>query len=281
MTIRPAADPASALATPTSSHEGYMNTVRAKCGIVAGGIDGAIKAITGFSPLQEWVFTPLAGDWVNLDKGANAWASAGKAADAIKANLKAAPAQVGDGWLGESFEAFQSAQGRAVEALDELPESCQQLSEMVAAISEAARAVADLIAGVIDEVVDFAIEMLASLAVPVAGEVAMPAWITRLAAKVATWSTRISRAITAFGRMVVKVLEIVAKIARVAQKVAELVKRLKGSSSSVKALERVGKLAPDAITAMGSYSDASKKLDEPLAVTTTSGAAGGGGMGSW
>jgi len=284
VTMRPVADPTSALTEPTSSHEGYMNTVRAKCGIVAGGIDGAIHAITGFSPLQEWVFTPLAGDWVNLDKGAGAWANAGKAAEAIKANLNAGPGQVGDGWLGESFDAFKAAQDQAVTALDELPEACRQMSEMTTAISEAARAVADLIAAVIDEVVEFALEMLASLAIPVAGEIAMPGWIIKLAAKVARWSTKIAKAITGFGRLVVKVLEVVAKMARVAQKVARMIRSFEGLDAEIKAVKltaRVAKLVPDVIAAEGALGDAQDKLDEPLAVSTAGGGTAGGGGGGW
>lgn len=270
MTVIAGSDPTAALIEPTSSSTDYMWTIRIECGVVAGGIDALITSLTGFSPLQEWVFSPLAGDWVALDKGASAWANAGNAAQAIKDNVNGVPKQMGDGWRGPAADEFAASQTKIVDALADLPEACHQMSEMASAISEAAKAVADVIALVIDELVQFGIEMVASLAVPVAGEVAMPVWITKLVVKVAAWSTKISKAIAAFGRLVVKLITLARKLAGVVIKVAGFLSKLYGGKAP-DVLEAMAKVLPIAGLASSKIAAADRAVHRPLPLAPSSG----------
>lgn len=235
--------PVDALTAPGAA-EDYMDSVRSSCGIVAGSIDGFINYVSGFSPLEEWVFKPLAGDWKALDQGVEAWRNAGKSAEIMKNNINVISGQLGEGWQGQGRTEFDGFQSRLTSALEPLPAAAGKMAEMTAAISDTAKAVADLIAAVINELVSFAIEMLASLAVPVAGEIAMPVWIAKLAAKVGRWSTKISNAILKFGELVKKLMVITNKIREVISTVTQITKQLEKAMGVVgKVVEAGGALA--------------------------------------
>ncbi|GIG27309.1 hypothetical protein [Cellulomonas denverensis] len=253
MSISAVSDPLAALSTPTSDSENYIWLVRAKCGVVAGGIDGVIAWLTGFSPLNEWVFKPLAGDWVGLDKGSSAWANAGKAASAITENLRELPAQIGDGWCGEPAQAFKQSMKKIDRELNELPSACAQMSEMVAAISDAAKAIADLIAVGINELVTFALSRLPATAVPVVGQAAIPLVVADLVARITRFSARLGQMITRFFELVRKIVPIIVKVRNVLHKL----KLLKDAASLIPV---VGAGAKAAVT----YADAYQKVTTPV-----------------
>lgn len=204
--LAPTDNATSYLTTPTNPGSGmFIWQLRMQCGIVIGGLDAVISAITGFSPLEEWVFKPLAGDWNALDRGAVAWSSAGRAIHAISNNIEALPGQVGDAWNGEAFTSFAASQTEIANTLRTLPDSCDAMSSMTSTLADLARTIAEFVAMIIKALSDWAIKMLASAAVPVAGEVAMAGWLVELGAKISSWVPKLTGMITTFVNFVSKI----------------------------------------------------------------------------
>jgi len=234
-TLTPTDNAVSYLTSPANPGSGmFIWQLRMQCGIVIGGLDAVISAITGFSPLEEWVFKPLAGDWNALDRGAVAWSSAGRAVQAVSNNIDSLPGQIGDAWEGEGFEAFATTQATLAQTLGDLPAACDAMSEMTSTLADLARTIAEFVAMIIKAVSDWAIKMLASAAVPVAGQVAMGGWIAELGAKIATWVPKLSGMITRFVNFVAKISAVVIKIRDVIIKIDKILAIL---TKAIKAID--------------------------------------------
>ena len=211
---------------PGAGNEIWM--LRMQSGIIIGGVDAVISAITGFSPLEEWVFKPLGGDWDALDRGAVAWKQAGKAAGALGENIRSLPGQVGDAWTGGGAQSFCEAQVKVCAAIKPLPAACESLSTFCRTIAELARSIASFVAGLLKDLSHWALKMIASAVVPIAGEVAMAGWLVELGAKIAKWVPKLTRMITQFINFVAKVVPIVEKIRKVVLKIDTLLSKLAG-----------------------------------------------------
>jgi uncharacterized protein YukE len=236
--LTPTDNPSSYLTSPANPGSGmFIWQLRMQCGVVIGGVDGVISAITGFSPLEEWVFKPLAGDWNALDRGAVAWSSAGRAVQAVANNIDALPGQIGDAWSGAAFTSFANAQATIASNLKELPGSCDAMSEMTSTLADLARTIAEFVAMIIKALSHWAMKMLASAAVPIAGQVAMGGWIAELGAKIATWVPKLTGMINAFVSFVSKISAVVAKISGVILKIDKILATL------VKAVKLIDKAA--------------------------------------
>lgn len=207
--------------------------LRMQCGLIIGGVDGVISAITGFSPLEEWVFKPLGGDWDALDKGAEAWKNAGKAADAIANNVASIPGQIGDSWTGAAANEFGRAQTKLSSVIRPLRGTCDSLGQMCSALAEMARAIAAFVAEILSDLSAWAMKMLASAVVPVAGEVAMAGWLAELGIKIATWVPKLSRMIMQFLHFVANIEPIVADIGKVMEKVNKILSKLSSGSQII------------------------------------------------
>lgn len=195
----PIDDPGAYLVAPVASGSGdYIWELRASAGLVLGGIDWAVSHFAGFSPLEEWVGKPLAGDWNALDRGAAAWTNSGKAVKAVSMNLKHLPDAISDDWQGEAADAFDRAQAKLGQTLEPIPGACDAIAEMCTALAELAKTITEAILAIANAIADFILQMLASLAVPVAGELAMPVWITALLGRLAIWIPRIAGMIQKF-----------------------------------------------------------------------------------
>lgn len=226
-TLSPTDNAASYLTSPANPGSGmFIWQLRAQCGIVIGGLDGVISAITGFSPLEEWVFKPLAGDWNALDRGAVAWSSAGRAVQAVANNIDALPGQIGDAWEGEAFTEFSASQAKIASTLKELPGSCDAMSEMTSTLADLARTIAEFVAMIIKALSHWAMKMLASAAVPIAGEVAMAGWIAELGAKIASWVPKLTSMINKFVSFVAKISKIISSISKVILKIDKILATL-------------------------------------------------------
>lgn len=248
-TLSPTDNATSYLNAPANPGSGlFIWQLRMECGIVIGGLDGVISAITGFSPLEEWVFKPLAGDWNALDRGAVAWSSAGRASQAVANNIDALPGQIGDAWQGAAFTEFSAAQAKVSSTIGELPGSCDAMSEMVSALADLARTIAGFIAMIIKAISDWALKMLASAAVPVAGEVAMAGWIAELGVKIATWVPRLAEMIQKFVSFVAKIVPIIKKV--------------------VDVITKIDKILATLATVVGAIDDASRKTTAASAAVT-------------
>ena len=212
--------------------------LRMQCGLIIGGVDGVIAAITGFSPLEEWVFKPLGGDWDALDKCSEAWKNAGKAADAIANNVASIPGQIGDSWTGAAANEFGRAQTKLSSVIRPLRGTCDSLGQMCSALAEMARAIAAFVAEILSDLSAWAMKMLASAVVPVAGEVAMAGWLAELGIKIATWVPKLSRMIMQFLHFVAKIEPIVADIAKVMEKIDSILSKLSSGSQIITAGNR-------------------------------------------
>lgn len=193
---------------------GAMDDLRGQCGIL-GTVDGVIAWITGFSPLEQWVFKPLAGDWTALDRGGAAWANAGDALAIVAKNLNSFPSQVGNGFEGQAALEWANSNGKLSAKINELPEKCQQLSQMCAALSEAAQGLAQLIAMLLAEISELVAELLPQLAIPVEGEVALGVYGTRIGIKVGVGSAKIAERIAKFTELVGKIQNIIAMVQQI------------------------------------------------------------------
>lgn len=228
-------DPRGYLTAPGAAPGAGMEIwqLRMQCGLIIGGVDGVIAAITGFSPLEEWVFKPLGGDWDALDKGAEAWKNAGKAADAIANNVASIPSQIGDSWTGAAADEFGRAQTKLSTVIKPLRGTCDSLGQMCSALAEMARAIAEFVAEILSDLSAWAMKMLASAVVPGAGEVAMAGWLAELGIKIATWVPKLSNMIMQFLHFVAKIEPIVADIAKVMEKVDSILSKLSSGSQII------------------------------------------------
>jgi uncharacterized protein YukE len=214
---------------------GEIWQLRIKCGLVIGGLDAVVEAIAHFSPLQEWVFKPLAGDWDALDRGAVAWKNAGKAASAISENIASVPAQIGDSWQGKTQQSFAKSQAKIAAAIRPLPTACDAMGQFCTALADMARAIAELIVDLITAIAEFITEMLASLAVPVAGEVAMPVWITRLSLNLAKWLPKLTKEIETFLKFAEQIYKIVEEINDVISRIQNILAVLSSVTTAISA----------------------------------------------
>ena len=238
-TLTPTDHPTSYLVSPSNPGSGlFILQLRMQCGIVIGGLDQVVSAITGFSPLEEWVFKPLAGDWNALDRGSVAWSSAGRAITAVANNINSLPEQVGDAWNGAAFEAFASTHVEISSTIKELPAACDSLSEYVSTLADLARTIAEFVAGIIEALSNWALKMLASAAVPIAGEVAMVGWVTELGIKIARWVPKLTNMINKFVQFVTKIAPIIAKIVKAIQKIDKILDIL---AKAVKAIDKASR----------------------------------------
>ncbi len=256
-------DPTAALTTPSTDAGNYMAEARSGCGLVVSGVDSFINFVTGFSPLEEWVFKPLTGDWQAMAAGTDAWAHAGESVDAMITDIESMLAQIGDRWTGETARQFTSHQNTLVRNLSELPPACMQMSEMTAALLEAAKGIADLVAAAIDLIVGLALQLMAEAAVPVIGEAAMAASVAVFAARVSMWSVRLAEAITMFGRLVVRIVPIVNRVLEVTWKVTAILSKLQ-SFSRIKVATAAVTTVPGAVSSYyGAWNSTGQQPDTP------------------
>jgi uncharacterized protein YukE len=212
-TIIPPGDAIACLTSPNvPGNAMFVWQLRMKAGLVIGGVDAFISAITGFSPLEEWAMKPLVGNWDALDRGAAAWRNGGKAIAVVSDNIDTLPSLIGDSWQGETANEFAAAHAKIADAISSLPEAAEAMAEFCAALAELARAIAEFILEILNALAEFAIEMIISLCVPVAGEVAMPAWVTKLGINIGKWAPELVRAIEQFVKFVHKMEPIIEKI---------------------------------------------------------------------
>jgi len=219
-------DPTSLLAAPHAGGTDPMIKLRQQSG-VAGVLDNIVRSLTGFSPLEEWVFKPFAGDWTALLKGGDAWNNAGRAANELAGLMDSLPAQVGDDWTGATATAWAGANKTVADEFRQLPQLCAAMSQACSALSDAAQSIATFVADLLAEISDWLTAMAVEAAVPIAGWIADAASAAWLSAKVTLDSTKIGRAIVQFMELVERVLPTLARIKALLQKLQALVAKLK------------------------------------------------------
>jgi hypothetical protein len=161
-TVCVADDPTRYLTPPVASGAGdFILHLRISAGLIVGVADWVASHFMGFSPLEEWVAKPLAGDWDAMDRASDAWRNSGRALGAVTTNVNGLPGQVGDSWNGASKDQWATLQAKVSQALGPLPDACVAMGEFAAALGDMARAIAKLIAGALGMLADKGVEIAA------------------------------------------------------------------------------------------------------------------------
>jgi len=242
MTVSVQTDPTSALIAPKAGAD-PMTQLRVQAGLF-GAVDGICSALTGFSPLKEWVFKPVAGDWTALDKGASAWRNAGKAAQELAAVAKSFPTQIGSDWQGKTKDTWSTANQKVVDSFSKLPDTAEQMASVCEAISEAAQAIASLIADILGQLSESLIQAAVEAAIPVVGWGAEAETAAQIAGEITEFGTKIASAITKFAALLEKLVPIVEKLLGAGEELAAIASKLASfAPKAIKIAETVAKEA--------------------------------------
>jgi hypothetical protein len=168
VTVTELHDPRSALVAPAAPAENFADTLRWSAGPLLGGLDWLAVQIFNYSFIAELV-EPIAGDWVGLEKGAEAWQHAGEASAAVGANFAAAAQDALLSWHGEAADAFGARATSVADGFTQYADGCYAMSEVTAALLDLCKATAQSIAGILGFVGDYLTRLAAEAAVPVAG----------------------------------------------------------------------------------------------------------------
>ena len=213
-TIAPPEDPTRYLTSPSGHGSGSaIWQVRASCGLAVGGLDAVIDGITGFSPLEEWVMKPFAGDWDAFDKGADAWRQVGKALDSVAANIAALPAMVSEEeWQGQARDAWAAAQTAISQQVQPLPEACSAMAEYCDALAELARGIIEFVLASLQWAVETVLRILAEQAVPIAGQIAGAGELTIFGIRMVGISQKVIKFVERFKRLVEMISVVVTQL---------------------------------------------------------------------
>ncbi len=232
-------DPLTYLQPPTATGSGtYIWSLRLKCGLLIGGADAVISAITGFSPLNEWVFKPFGGDWDAFDRSGGAWRNAGKSIGAVSSNIKALPGQVGDSWNGDAMDAWANLQKKITDSIGSLPEACDAMGEFAEALADMARAIAELIAEILGILGDAITRILLEQAFPIVGQIVGAGELTIVAGRTVQFSYKITVEIKNFYTAAQKIEKVLATIQKVLQLLEQVAKALAANGAASDAANR-------------------------------------------
>lgn len=173
MTIAEAVDPTTALTAPHSDADANFATeLRTNCGLLLGGLDWLIEQIFDYSPLQEWVIKPFAGDWVQLRQAQGGWANAALASQAVGDNFVALVGQTTESWQGESGDAFRARMTSLGDGFGEYAHGCTQLGEVAGGLINVAKSTASVISIAVGFIGQQLERLAVEMAVPVVGWIA-------------------------------------------------------------------------------------------------------------
>lgn len=171
MTITEVQDPRTALVDPAGPAEDFADSLRWKAGPLLGGLDWLVEELTGTSAIAALV-EPLAGDWVGLEKGAQAWGHAAEASLAVAANYAALTSSVAAEWQGLAAEAFAERTTSVAEGYAQYADGCTAMREVTEALLDLCKATAEAIAGILGFIGDYLTRLMIEAAIPVVGWVA-------------------------------------------------------------------------------------------------------------
>lgn len=273
-TITPVADPIGHLTAPHSKGGGRaIWQIRAACGPLIGGADGTIKAITGFSPLEEWVLKPFAGDWDALDRAGEAWRNAGKAVEALSVNMRSVPGQMGDAWEGEGAEAWAKALKELAKYFDTMPEGFEAMGELSDALAELARAILEMIVEILKWIAETVARIILEQCFPIIGQIIGGGEMIILAGRVVIQGRRVAIQITFFITITKRTITIAKEIIKILEILLPVLEKL----AAAEAASRRARGAFDNLEPHNEIPSGATSRDRVGAGT---GAPGGGG-GSW
>ena len=265
ITLSPPQSATAFLLPPTADSSARIANVREEAGFTLGTIDSVVQWLSGFSPIEEWVAKPLAGDWSAPDRGAVAWTSAGKAVAAVAENLKYLPGAIGDTWQGEAAVAFDKAQAKVSEQLEPIPGACDSMAELCTALADMAEAITGFVLAIAVALAEFITELTIAIST-VVGSVTLPAWMTKLAANLAKWVPKLTSMIEKFLAMATKIAKFIEKFKKVFTKLWAIVKL-------------IAKLVSTMAESQRTIDAASSAVDSATTGGHSAGGGGGGGGG--
>ncbi len=168
MTITELQDPQAALVAPAAPAENFADELRWEAGILLGGLDWLFAQLTGRSAIAELV-EPVAGDWAGLERGADAWRNAGRAAEAVAANYDAVTTSIGPGWQGEAADAFLARITSVADGFRDYGDGCASMAEVTDALLDLCQATAEALAGILGFIGDYLTRLVVEASIPVAG----------------------------------------------------------------------------------------------------------------
>jgi len=142
-------DPTSLLTPATSGAEGdLIDSLRSECGFILQAVDWVARKL-GYD-LVGAIFDPIAGDFSAVDGMRQDWQSVSAALQAIGGNYDAMAAGLPAIWTGDAAESAQARLSRMAEAHATQSEAAglmsMQLANMLAAVQEACKLVAGVLA---------------------------------------------------------------------------------------------------------------------------------------
>jgi len=163
-------DPSSYL-VPVQSNANAMEDLSWKAGLILGSVDHLAELFIGFSILERYVFSPLAGDWKAIDRAAQSWTHEGQAYLEMATNVAGLPRQI-DGWSGLASEAFTGTMSAISAASVGLSYACDIVSGLIDKVKTASYLAASGIASALQWIANKLTRMLLESSIPIAG------WIT-------------------------------------------------------------------------------------------------------
>ena len=143
------ADPTGLLTPHASGAEGDMiNSLRSECGFILQAVDWLARKL-GYDLIGA-IFDPIAGDFSAVDGMRQDWQSVSAALEAIGGNYDSMAAGVPSVWTGDAAEAARARLAKMGEAHGIQAEAAalmsQQMGNMLAAVKEACKLVAGVLA---------------------------------------------------------------------------------------------------------------------------------------
>jgi len=240
-TIAPPYDPSVYLTTPHGPNLGAAIWQKlVDCGILIGGIDGVIRALTGFSPLEEWVEKPFAGDWDAIDQGTQAWEHAGKAVYAVGQNLVELPGLVSyEQWAGNARDAWATATLKVAQQYEPLAEACASMAEFCQTMADFAHEIINYIYETLQWVAGMVALIVAEQAVPVVGQVAAVPEIALLGIRIAKTTQTVAKAFKTFTTIVKMVDGLIDMVDNVISLTSSMAATLDSASSASAQAQRL------------------------------------------
>jgi len=217
-----------------ASTEDFMNEVRAECGFLVGPVDGAIKFLTGTSPLERWLVEPFAGGWDVVDKASQAWSSVGEAIAITSSNIAGVPGQLMGRWEGDTAGTFAASNTKIAQTLALFPTGCNALSEACATLAEIAKSGVKTIASIISTIVDI-VTTIVALAAGILSAPAAAGPAAYLVANFPLWFIKVMKIVAIIMEAISLITTIIGGMATLVQSFAELKNNQASAFASVTA----------------------------------------------
>lgn len=171
--FRDVADPAAALTTPSPPGRDLAGdltgiAVSASTANIGGTVWGVITTVLGFDPLDK-VSQEFAGHYQVLDGLTQEWAGVSTALTGVRANLDSGRQRLPAYWKGDAASSFQDHMDQLRGAIDSQIQYAEYQRTVTQHLYEFCQDLDDDIRGILDQIVESAIELLAVAWIPVVG----------------------------------------------------------------------------------------------------------------